>query len=76
MQEVSTIQVRSVNAISYSYAVNRNRRHFPEPFLWEMFYHMVEAASAMLNGPKQPNARGYPPWTHEIVHRDIKPGNS
>ena len=53
-----------------------NRRHFPEPFIWEVFYHMIEAASSMLNGPKQPNPSGHPRWDFEIVHRDIKPGNS
>lgn len=42
----------------------------PEPFLWDTFYHMVEAAVAMSDGPEDAD------WNFEIVHRDIKPQNS
>ena len=42
----------------------------PEPFLWYVFYHLVEAAVAMQYGPTEGG------WgNHEVVHRDIKPGN-
>ena len=40
------------------------RRYLPEPFLWETFYHFVEAATAMRYNSD-----------FEIVHRDIKTGN-
>lgn len=43
----------------------------PEPFLWDIFHHLVEAAVAMRYGPEDGGWGG-----HEIVHRDIKPGNS
>ena len=46
-----------------------NRQHLPEPFLWDTFYHLVEAATAMRNGSKREK------WDFEIVHRDLKPGN-
>ena len=47
-----------------------NRQYFPEPFLWDTFYHLVEAAVAMRDGPEDAE------WDFEIVHRDIKPRNS
>lgn len=47
-----------------------NRHHLPEPFLWDTFNHLVEAAVAMRDGPQGDV------WDFEIVHRDIKPGNS
>lgn len=47
----------------------RFRQYLPEPFLWDTFYHLVEAAAAMRDGPE--GAR----WDFEIVHRDLKPGN-
>ena len=47
-----------------------NRQYLPEPFLWDTFYHLVEAAVAMRNGPKDGD------WDFNIVHRDLKPGNS
>ncbi len=40
-------------------------------FLWDIFHHFVEAAIAMRYGPADGGWEG-----HEIVHRDIKPGNS
>lgn len=46
-----------------------NRQFLPEPFLWDTFYHLVEAAVAMKKGPKRDK------WEFEIVHRDLKPGN-
>ena len=42
-----------------------------EPFLWDVFHDLVEAAVAMRYGPRDGGWAG-----HEIVHRDIKPGNS
>lgn len=48
----------------------RFRLYMPEPFLWDVFYHLVEAAVAMRSGPTDGSWGG-----HEIVHRDIKPGN-
>lgn len=48
-----------------------SRLYMPEPFLWDVFYHLVEAAVAMWSGPTDGSWGG-----HEIVHRDIKPGNS
>ncbi|KAI9877553.1 MAG: hypothetical protein M1830_003601, partial [Pleopsidium flavum] len=50
------------------------RHYIPEPFLWQVFYNLTQAAAAMYFGP------GYrtsdKSWTDfEIVHRDIKPGN-
>lgn len=48
-----------------------SRLYMPEPFLWDVFHHLVEAAVAMRNGPADGGWDG-----HEIVHRDIKPGNS
>lgn len=44
-----------------------NRQHLPEPFLWETFSHLAEAAVAMRDAPEE---------GLEIVHRDLKPGNS
>ena len=41
----------------------------PEPFLWDTFYHMVEAAVVMSDSPKDYGLE------FEIVHRDIKPSN-
>ena len=53
-----------------------NRRHFPEPFLWEMFHYMAEAVLAMALGPQNPDQNAsIPLWQFEIVHRDIKPAN-
>ncbi|KAK0509162.1 hypothetical protein JMJ35_008533 [Cladonia borealis] len=48
-------------------------RHFPEPFLWQTFFYLAEAASAMRFGPSERNDE----WDYnkEIVHRDIKPPN-
>lgn len=46
------------------------RLYMPEPFLWDVFHHLVEAAVAMRYGPEDGGWGG-----HEIVHRDIKPGN-
>ena len=48
-------------------------RHFPEPFLWQTFFYLAEAALAMRSGPSEPNDE----WDYEkeIVHRDIKPSN-
>ena len=43
----------------------------PEPFLWDIFHHLVEAAVAMRYGPASGRWGG-----QEIVHWDIKPGNS
>ena len=48
-----------------------SRLYMPEPFLWDVFHHLVEAAVAMRYGPTNGSWGG-----HEIVHRDIKPGNS
>lgn len=48
-----------------------SRLYMPEPFLWDVFHHLVEAAVAMRYGPTDGGWGG-----HEIVHRDIKPGNS
>ena len=48
-----------------------SRLYMPEPFLWTVFHHLVEAVVAMRYGPTDGSWRG-----HEIVHRDIKPGNS
>lgn len=47
------------------------RQHFPEAFLWEVFHYQVEAAAAMVSGPVSCRLE-----FDEIVHRDIKPGNS
>ena len=47
-----------------------HRKYLPELFLWETFYHLVEAAVAMRDGPKAGD------WDFNIVHRDLKPGNS
>ena len=47
-----------------------NRQYLPEAFLWDTFYHLVEAAVAMRDGPRKGE------WGFEFVHRDIKPGNS
>lgn len=45
--------------------------YVPEPFLWDVLHHLVEAAVAMLYGSTDGS------WgDHKIVHRDIKPGNS
>lgn len=46
------------------------RQYIPEAFLWEIFYYITDACAAMVNGPSGAS------WDHEIVHRDIKPGNS
>ena len=46
-----------------------DRQHFPEPFLWDTFYHLVKAAVAMRKGPQGGG------WDFEIVHRDLKPSN-
>ena len=43
----------------------------PEPFLWDVFHRLLEAAVAMRCGPTDGSWNG-----QEIVHRDIKPGNS
>lgn len=52
-------------------ALKVSRLYMPEPFLWSVFHHLVEAAVAMRCGPADGG------WgDHEIVHRDIKPGNS
>lgn len=48
-----------------------SRLYMPEPFLWDVFHYLVEAAVAMRYGPTDGSWNG-----HEIVHRDIKPGNS
>ena len=45
-----------------------NSQYLPEPFLWDTFYHLVEAVVTMKVGPGD--------WDFEIVHRDIKPANS
>lgn len=42
----------------------------PEPFLWDVFHYLVEAAVAMRYGSSEGGWGG-----REIVHRDIKPGN-
>lgn len=47
-----------------------SRLYMPEPFLWDVFHHLVEAAVAMQYGPTDGGWGGY-----EIVHRDIKPAN-
>jgi serine/threonine protein kinase len=47
-----------------------DRQNIPEPFLWEVFYYLTDACAAMVNGPSGAS------WDYEIVHRDIKPGNS
>ena len=44
-----------------------NRQFMPEAFLWDTFYHLVEAAVAMRSGTGG--------WEFEIVHRDLKPSN-
>ena len=49
-------------------ANNLNRQFLPEAFLWDTFYHLVEAAVAMRSGTGD--------WEFEIVHRDFKPANS
>ena len=49
------------------FANNLNRQFLPEPFLWDTFYHLVEAAVAMRSGTGD--------WEFEIVHRDLKPAN-
>lgn len=41
----------------------------PEPFVWEVFHYLVEAAAAMQNGPEGKD------WNFEFVHQDIKPEN-
>ena len=46
------------------------RQYLPEPFLWDTFYHLVQAAVAMENGLKDGDG------DYEIVHRDLKPANS
>lgn len=51
--------------------LNLSRLYMPEPFLWDVFHNLVEAAVAMRYGPTDGGWAG-----HEIVHRDIKPGNS
>lgn len=51
--------------------LNLSRLYMPEPFLWDVFRHLVETAVAMRYGPTDGGWAG-----HEIVHRDIKPGNS
>lgn len=43
------------------------RQFIPEAFLWDTFYHLVEAAVAMRSGTGD--------WEFEIVHRDLKPAN-
>ena len=48
-----------------------SRLYMPEPFLWHVFHHLAEAAAAMRYGASEGGWSG-----HEIVHRDIKPGNS
>ena len=48
-----------------------SRVYMPEPFLWDVFHHLLEAAVAMRYGPTNGRWGG-----QEIVHRDIKPGNS
>lgn len=50
--------------------LNLSRLYMPEPFLWDVFHNLVEAAVAMRYGPTDGGWAG-----HEIVHRDIKPGN-
>ncbi|CAF9919092.1 G2-specific serine/threonine protein kinase [Imshaugia aleurites] len=51
-------------------SLKQSRLYMPEPFLWDVFYHLVEAAVAMQYGPTEGG------WgNHEVVHRDIKPGN-
>lgn len=47
-----------------------DRQYLPEPFLWDTFYHLVEAAVVMRVGLKDDER------DLEIVHRDIKPNNS
>ncbi|MCJ1467729.1 G2-specific serine/threonine protein kinase [Pseudocyphellaria aurata] len=46
------------------------RQYFPEAFLWEVFYHLGEAAATMGTGFMGANGQ-----LNEIVHRDIKPRN-
>lgn len=46
-----------------------DRQYLPEPFLWDTFYHLVNAAATMKDGPKGVNKK------YEIVHRDLKPAN-
>ena len=47
----------------------RFRQFLPEPFLWDTFFHLVEAARAMRDGLVGEE------WGDEVVHRDVKPGN-
>lgn len=46
-----------------------SRQYFPETFLWDQFYYLVQACEAMSIGS------AVPPSNFEIVHRDMKPGN-
>ena len=63
---------RSVNPCSLGFLLMSKswRAYFPEPFLWNTFKDLVKAAAAMRNGPKDTN------WDYQVVHRDLKPGNS
>jgi len=45
------------------------RAYLPEPFLWEVFYYLVEVAVAMRDGPPDGH------WNFQVVHLDIKPEN-
>lgn len=62
-------------------AVNRPltmiRCHLPEAFIWEVFYYLADAAEAMANGPpKKPDDDSDSERDFQVVHRDLKPGNS
>ena len=45
------------------------RCYFPEAFIWEVFYHLLEVAHAMSRGPVGGT------WNYQVVHMDIKPAN-
>jgi len=46
----------------------------PEEMVWRVFECLVRGVIVMEKGEETLNER--PDWKHEIVHFDIKPGNS
>ncbi|KAL9000178.1 MAG: hypothetical protein Q9169_001080 [Polycauliona sp. 2 TL-2023] len=48
------------------------RQYFPEEFIWDVFYHLLNAVKAMDQGPTKPKDPSHTTY----VHRDIKTANS
>ncbi|KAL8950393.1 MAG: hypothetical protein Q9222_003573 [Ikaeria aurantiellina] len=69
-----TKRYRGTDNVVKSSDANNGRCYIPEEFIWDAFYHLVNACTTMSKGPSKYMRKE--PYYTTYVHRDIKPDNS